>query len=152
MILILRCFLSVAKTVKSRRMSSTTAGVKQRRDRLLDPAQTRRVWARPSRHGAHSWTGMRDPSRSGAPCPRSRTRTRSARRTRHVALVVVVDLERAVEPSVTAGRTGVFASTDHQRDAVDAQHEVEALLDRPLAEGDLRGDDEVFRLGMRRSR
>ncbi len=58
----------------------------------------------------------------------------------HVALVVVVDLERPVEPALT--RADRRLRLDHdERDAVDEQHEVGALLGRAGAEGELRRDD-----------
>ena len=56
-----------------------------------------------------------------------------------------MDLERAVEPAL-AGRTGVLASITHQRDAVDQQHQVDALLRLAGADGELLGDDELVLL------
>ena len=68
-----------------------------------------------------------------------------------VALVVVVDLERPVEPALARahGRLGL----DHdQRDAVDEQHQVGALLGGAGAEGVLGGDDVLVLARGRRSR
>ena len=58
----------------------------------------------------------------------------------HVPLVVVVDLQRAVDPADRRAHRGLGLD-DHQREAVDQQHQVGAPLGWPGAEGVLLGDD-----------
>ena len=63
---------------------------------------------------------------------------------RHALLVVVVDLRSTVDPRVRRPNRRLRL-THHQREAVAPQHQVEALLDPSLLEGDLGRDHPLVR-------
>ena len=100
MILILRCFLSVAKTVKFRRMSSTTSGSQHlAHGRARRRSAATRSPLSASRQGAHSSSGIWiEPNRYSLPSV-ANEKTLGTNICGHVVLVVVVDLVRAVDPA-----------------------------------------------------
>ena len=64
---------------------------------------------------------------------------------RDVALVVLMDLDRRVEPALAAA-DGRLRLDDHEREAVYQQDEIGPLLARAGAVGELGGDDVLIAL------
>ncbi len=135
-----RFFLSVAKSVKWARMSSTTAGRSSPLTAAFSPASVPGVGLvvatpRPPQVHGHADGAVHQLLALGGDAEHV-----GDEELRDVLLVVVVDLERAVEPAhrVAHGRLGL---DEDERQAVDEQHEVRASLGGPGAEGELARDD-----------
>ena len=110
MILMRRFFLSVAKSVKFARMSSTTSGRSIELDRLVDLLQCRQSAGRRRRATAPTARPAAGSSRSGTPCPRWRRRTRSARTAPGRSSRSRRGPGARRRPSSGSTRTGVLAS------------------------------------------
>ena len=93
-----------------------------------------------ARHGPQRSTGRPiDPYRRSLPSGGDRAEVRDEQ-LRHVALVVVVDLRRAVEPALARPYRRLRLDDD-QRQAVHQQHKVRAALVRTRSDGVLGADD-----------
>ena len=140
MILILRCLLSVAKSVKNRRKSSTAEG--RSRPSTASPTASRPLLAR--RVLFTPWSPQLDGHADGA-VPQVFALGGKRQDVRHeehrdVLLVVLIDLRRAVDPGIGRADRGLRLA-DHEREPVAPQHQVEAAFDASLRECHLCRDD-----------
>ena len=107
--------------------SSTTCGPEHGIDRLLDALQGGRFSICPDSPGSPQIHRQTDGAVAELlPLGRDRDNVRDEQ-LRHVALVVLMDSDRRVEPAL-AGADGRLRLDDHERDAVDQQDEIGPLF------------------------